>query len=176
VDDRKDPENLSETPNLALKRTNTTMASRSDITVDPIERWNLVQERTSEAITEPLLLLFFIILLVIRPLRSFIEHFDHFNHETVLPCLTQEEALTPAPLAAPISTAPTISPTISRIPTISTVLKTFVALSIPTPTPEKKSSIRPIISLNPLKAVPHSLKQTVDLGTISLERSKLNSL
>ena len=80
---RKDPENLSETLNFALKGTDATMASRSDITVDlAIVRWHFVYERASEAIAELLLLLFFVILLVIRPLRSLVG-----DHETVLLCL-----------------------------------------------------------------------------------------
>ena len=104
------------------------------------ERWYLVYERGSEAIAELLLLLFFVILLVVRPLRSFVESIDH---ETVLPCLAQEEASKPASLAAPISTTPTTASAISRTPAISTTPKTPVAVPVQTPAPafEKKSSI-----------------------------------
>ena len=118
------------------------MASRSNIAVGP--RWHLVYKRVSEATAEVLLLFFFIILLVVRPLRSFVESIDH---ETVLPCLAQED---PASLAASISTTPAIS----RTPAISTAPKTPVTVPIPTPAFEKKSFIWPIISLNSLKIVP----------------------
>jgi hypothetical protein len=145
------------------------MASRSDITVDPATaRWNLVQERASEAIAELLLLFFFVILLVVRPLRSLVENTDHFDHETVLLCPAQDKASKPMPLAAPISTAPMIVPTISRIPAIPTAPKTPVA--VPVSTPGKKPSIRPI-AVNPLKVIPST--QTVDLGIISLGSYKI---
>jgi hypothetical protein len=106
--------------------------------------------------------------LVVRPLRSFVKHFDH---ETVLPCLAQEEASKPTPLAAPVSTAPAIS----------TTPKTPVAVPVQTPTPAfKKKSTRTtlVISLNPLKVVPSlkpSLKpkEIIDLGTISLGSYRL---
>ena len=158
--DPKDPENLSETPISPPQGTDTIMGQRSDITATA--RWHLVQERASEAIAELLLLFFLIILLVVRPVRSFVEHFDHFDHETVLPCLAQED---PASLAALISTGPTVAPLISR-PAIPTTSKTPVAIPIPTPATapttasEKKSSIRPIISLNPLKIVPSKPQST----------------
>jgi hypothetical protein len=160
VGDCKDPKNLGEILNFALKGPDATMASRSDIMVDPaIARWNLVQERASEAIAELLLLLFFVILLVVRPLRSFVENIDH---ETVLPCLAQED---PTSLAAPISTAPTITPTISKIPVIPTALKTPVAVPILTSTlaADKKPSIRPIVSLNPLRVVPVPKPQSTSI-------------
>jgi hypothetical protein len=145
------------------------MASRSDITVDPATaRWNLVQERASEAIAELLLLFFFVILLVVRPLRSLIKNTDHFDHETVLLCPAQDKASKPMPLAAPISTAPMIVPTISRIPAIPTAPKTPVA--VPVSTPGKKPSIRPI-AVNPLKVIPST--QTVDLNIISLGSYKI---
>jgi hypothetical protein len=82
VGDPKDPKNLSETLQFRFQGTNATLASRSDITT--IERWNLVQERASKVITELLLLFFSVILLVVRPLRSFVDHFNHFDHRTSL--------------------------------------------------------------------------------------------
>jgi len=155
--------------------TDTTMASRSDITVGltPTEQWNLVRERASEAITELLLLLFFVILLVVRPLRSFVESIDHFDHETALLCPAQEDkASTSAPLAALISTsASTIVPIISRIPAIPTAPKTPVAA----PALEKKPSVRPIISLNHLKVISPLKLQSV-LSEQSSSKSSSNPL
>jgi hypothetical protein len=66
-----------------------------------------------------------------------------------LPCLVQEEASKPTPLAAPISTMLMIS----RTPMILTALKTSITIPIPTPAFKKKSSIWLIILLNSLKIV-----------------------
>jgi hypothetical protein len=124
-----------------------------------VARWTLVQERASEATAEILLLFFFAILLVIRPLRSFVENIDCVDYSLL--SLAQEE---PTPLETPV---PAIVPAILTVPTAP------ILASISKPS-------RPIVSVAPLKIIPSleprstttqkplRTKPVVSLGTISL--------
>jgi hypothetical protein len=107
--DRKDPENLGGAVNFAFRDTNTTMASRSDITVDPT------------ATTELLL----VTIRLLKTLATAISQLDHFCVDHVESLLSQAQkenasipktpipAPTPAPASVPAKKKVSIQPVMS---------------------------------------------------------------
>ncbi|KAF4637051.1 hypothetical protein G7Y89_g1040 [Cudoniella acicularis] len=100
-------------------------SQRPDIT--NTARWNLVRDRASEALSEVLLLFFFVLLLAARSLRHLVRDIDLLSP-------AQEVIAPPAPSATPIPATPVQKPSTRPVP--------------------KPSRPLPRLSINPIRIVP----------------------
>jgi hypothetical protein len=139
------------------------MASQSDITVETTSsaQQELIQEQENKAAIRLLLAMGGQLRDLVIEFRQFrLDSFNRFTHLELLLSRAQEKASIPRAIPIPVAASASGSaiPTIPKVPTASVTPASVSVPRVPAPAfasaPVKKVSVRPAISLNPLKAVP----------------------